>query len=462
MRKSLLAATLFLLISIVTVSACLVHADSVGETYVYVAPPVCVANVLGEVFTVDVNISNVQNLEVFEFKLAYNTTLLNALGVVQGSFFPSPPGASIEILEINRTMGFVWVRISLSSSEPTVGGSGTLAVITFNVTSAPPEEACGVFDLYDILLYDGSMNLITYCSTDGVYFWESIQVDPLLQGLSLELSTSQGEIVPGGFGGTFTLGEVVELNVTITYNSYPVGAKIVGFEVVNPSGTASLVGSAITNSEGVATLDFRVPSIPESVGTWNAFATASVADEILWTFITFNVTYVAPVHSPVANFTEFPEPAIVNQPEYFNASTSLPGFDGFDVCPITEYCWDFGDGYEANTTAPTIFHTYLSPGIYYVTLTVYAPGIPPYIDPLYNDTNTTYPPQRKVVLPAVVGGYSCEPEGYSQPLEGYAGAREMVSYFALVVMLTASFTVLRRTRKKISTSSFFHKRTLTS
>jgi hypothetical protein len=457
---------MFLLISIVAKgSVCMVHADSAGETYVSVAPPVCVANVLGEVFIVDVNISNVQNLRVFEFKLAYNNTLLDALGVVQGPFFPSPPGASIEILEINRTMGFVWVRISLSSSEPTVGGSGTLAAITFNVTSAPapPEEACGVFDLYDILLYDGSMNLITYCSTDGMYFWGSIQVDPVLQGGSLELSTPQGEIVQGGFGGTFTIGEVVGLNVSLTYNGYPVGAKIVAFEVVNPSGTASLVGSAITNSEGLATLDFGIPSTPESLGTWTAFATAGVADATLWTFITFNVTYVEPVHSPVANFVEIPQTATVDRPVYFNASTSLPGFDGFDVCPITEYCWDFGDGYKANTTAPTIFHTYSYPGIYYVTLTVYAPGIPPYIDPSYNDTNTTYPPERKVVLPVIVGGYSCEPvEGYSQPLEGYAGASETVSYFAIVVMLTASFTVLRRTRKKISTSSFFDKRTLSS
>lgn len=442
-KKSSLVSTILLSIFVVVMASdCMVYATLAVDAYVFVAPPVCVANALGEVFIVEMNISSAQNLRAFEFKLGYNATLLDALQVVQGPFFPSPPRASVERLEINETMGFVWIRISLPGSEPPIGGSGTLATITFNVTLAPvpPEEACCALDLYDTLLYDGSMKAIIHDSADGLYFWSSIQVDPPVEGRLLDINTQKGGIGQGTFGGTFMMGEMVELSVNLTYNGYPVGSKLVSFQVLNPKNKTILAQAAFSDSEGFAAINFSIAFITESLGTWTAFATAQVADEVVWDFLTFVVISSAP-SSPIAKFIEIPQAPFVNQQVCFDASASQLGFDGDDECPIAEYRWDFGDGNQTNTTAPIIYHTYLHAGIYYVTLAVYAPGKPPNIDPQYIDTNTTYPPERKVVCAVPVGGYS-------QSAEKYTGLGPMVPYFVLEAILTVSLALLKRKKPK--------------
>ncbi len=437
-------SVLLLIVIVVMTNVCMVQASPVEGTYVYVGPPMYVASALGEVFTVDINISNVQDLRVFEFKLGYNTTLLDAVGVFQGPFFPSPPEARVEELEINKTVGFVWVRISLPTSVPTIGGSGTLAAIAFNVTFAPApfHRVSCVLNLYDTLLYDGLMRAIAHDSTCGLYFWNSVQADPPLQGRVLDLSSQNIKIGQGGFGGNFTIGETVELGANVTYNGYPVANKLVGFQVVNPENRMILAQVAITNHEGFAAINFTVPPTLESLGNCTVFATVELADQVLWNYFTFEVVRVGPPREPVAKFTENTETPSVYHPVYFDASTSQAGFDGDDECPITEYRWDFGDGTMINTTTPTIYHTYLHAGVYYVTLTVYAPGIPPFIDPQYNDTNTSYPPERKVVLAVPVGGYS-------QSIEKHTGMRPMLSYFALSTMLIISFVALKRKKPKI-------------
>lgn len=430
-KKSSPVMTVLLLIFLaVMTTSFMVHANPVEGTYLSMDPPVYVAEALGEAFTININISNVQNLRVFEFKLGYNTTLLDAVEVAQGLFFPSPPKASIEKNEINEAMGFVWVRISLSSSEPTRNGSGTLATITFKVTFAPipPEKACGVLDLHDTLLYDDSMTTIIHDSTDGLYFWKSIQADPPVEGRLLDLSTQKGGIGQGFSGGTFTLGEMVESNVNLTYNDYPVQSKLVALEVLNPKNETILIQVAITNSEGSATIDFEIPSISESLGTWTAIATADVADKAVWDFLTFDVIYAVPPHGPKAEFTVIPDTALVGKIVKFNASRSLPGWNGTHQMPITEYRWDFGDGNKTTTPTPIVYHSFSTSGIYYVTLTVYAPRAVP-------ETDTV---THKVTVVLILVG------GYSASMEGYTTEKPLISYLALVAVLTVAFTAIRR------------------
>lgn len=433
-------SVLLLLFIVMMTNVCRVQTSLVEDPCVYVSPPMCVAKALGQVFTVDVNISNVQNLRVFDFKLGYNTTLLNAVGVAQGSFFPSPPESRVEELQINKTMGFVWVRISLSTSVPTVCGSGTLATVTFNVTFAPPPShavSC-VLSLYDTLLYDGLMTAIAHDSSSGLYFWNAVQADPPPQGRELDLSTKNGEISQGGFGGDFTIGETVELSANVTYNGYPVANKLVAFQVTYAGNQPILVQVAATNAEGLATIEFTVPPAP-GPGNYTDFTTVDIADQTVWSYLTFEVTVVGPPRDPQAQFTESTETPVVHYPVYFNASTSQPGFDGDDVCPITEYSWNFGDGTIVNTTSPAIYHTYLQTGVYYVTLRVYAPGIPPYIDPKYNSTNMSYPPAKKVVVPVgPVGGYTVEwytVRGQSQPASARFADWLVMTIFILATLL---------------------------
>jgi hypothetical protein len=149
------------------------------------------------------------------------------------------------------------------------------------------------------------------------------------------------------------------------------------------------------------------------------------------------VTKRIPPCPPVASFTEYPEEPYVHQPVYFDASPSLPGYDGDDECPITEYHWDFGD--STFGTGKTVKHVYNKPGDYLVTLTVYAPGIPPYIAPQYVGTNTTSTIQHiKHVLP--VGGYSF-------PINKHTTTTPLVTYLTLIAIVATTFTVIRRRQK---------------
>jgi hypothetical protein len=78
----------------------------------------------------------------------------------------------------------------------------------------------------------------------------------------------------------------------------------------------------------------------------------------------------SPRTPPVANFTVSPLISIVGEPTTFNASSSLPGWNGSQLMPITDYRWNFCDGNITSTSDPIIVHTYMSLTGINVTLTV--------------------------------------------------------------------------------------------
>jgi PKD repeat protein len=93
-------------------------------------------------------------------------------------------------------------------------------------------------------------------------------------------------------------------------------------------------------------------------------------------------TKAAPApYGPTAKFVWLPvipqNGTVVN----FDATTSLPGFNGVSMCPITEYRWDFDDSTGwYNVSGKTIDHTFALPGFFDVFLEVYAPGASPDTD----------------------------------------------------------------------------------
>jgi hypothetical protein len=269
---------------------------------------VYIARASNESFVINVEILNVQNLRAFEFKLEYNTTLLDVMQVVQGYFFPPSPRASIEKLEINETIGLIWMRASLSASEPARSGSGTLARIAFSVSinSTSNEEVCCALTLYDTLLYDDSMATIVHNSIAGLYFFKQVQDDPPSGGGLLDLYSQNGGETQGVSGGNFAFGDLVELTANLTYNGAPVEGKLVSIVVLGPNNESITGRVQITNGGGFVTVDFRIPSISESVGTWTVIAIADVAGNIVWGFLTFKVILPIPVGGysiSIENFT---------------------------------------------------------------------------------------------------------------------------------------------------------------
>jgi len=118
----------------------------------------------------------------------------------------------------------------------------------------------------------------------------------------------------------------------------------------------------------------------------------------LWDVEEKQIQVVQP-YGPKANFTWTPETPKAGEKVLFNASSSLPGWNGTHIMPITEYRWNFGDGNITTTTTPIIYHTYEKPGFYYVTLTVYAPGATPETDSI----------THKIIVPVITVGGKCYP-----------------------------------------------------
>lgn len=85
------------------------------------------------------------------------------------------------------------------------------------------------------------------------------------------------------------------------------------------------------------------------------------------------------IMSPTANFTYRPSSPRPNMTVTFDASTSLPGFNGTRNIPIVNYTWDFGDGNIATVPSPVITHKYMTDDTYTVNLNVtcaYDPKLP--------------------------------------------------------------------------------------
>jgi PKD repeat protein len=88
--------------------------------------------------------------------------------------------------------------------------------------------------------------------------------------------------------------------------------------------------------------------------------------EGLWSVTMKPLTTLSPT-GPTANFAWTP---IANLTMRFDASTSLPGWDGTGYAPIQTYAWDFGDGNLTTVSYPIIDHKYATSDDYSVTLTV--------------------------------------------------------------------------------------------
>ena len=204
-------------------------------------------------------------------------------------------------------------------------------------------------------------------------------------------------------------------------SSIPGGRPIVDYEWNFGDGqTAS--GQTTTHSYASATIYSVTINVTDSNGLWD---------------IEQKQVQVVQPHSPKAEFTVFPETANIGELVKFDATTSQQGWNGTNQMPITKYSWDFGDGNKTDTTTPTIYHAFSSSGIYYPTLTVYASGGTPETDSITH---------RVVVMSVPVGGYSIS---LTQRNTSMASS----VYLALLIMLSAVFTTVRRKTRREKTTS---------
>jgi hypothetical protein len=105
---------------------------------------------VGQTFAVDIRIENISGLQGVDFCLRYDSTILNATKVEEGSFMKSFGPTYIVKQDIQpnyqTNRGRVWFVIVICGNGSATG-SGTLATVTFNATAAGEGE----LDLFSVL-----------------------------------------------------------------------------------------------------------------------------------------------------------------------------------------------------------------------------------------------------------------------------------------------------------------------
>lgn len=333
-------------------------------------------------------------LTVFDSEAMSNST--SEVIQIQGLPDTTPPNIVI-ISPQNATYTTGTIDLNYTVSEPTswVGCTIDDGIYVSNVTITGNTTLYFTEGSHNIQLFanDTSGNMGT---SEKIYF--TVEFQPPVADFTWSPHIPQ-------------VGESVTFDAS---NSIPNGGAIVGYEWDFSDGknaTGKIVTQIYTSS-GIYTVTLNVT---DSEGKWD---TAQKQIQV-----------VQP-HGPTAEFTATPETADIDESVRFDTSSSLPGSNGTHIRPITEYRWDFSDGNTTTTTSTSIvYHCFSTSGIYYVTLTVYAPGAAPETD------STTH---KVTVVSVPVGGYSISIK------ENTTATKPLTPYLTVTAILAVALTTIRR------------------
>jgi hypothetical protein len=156
-------------------SLCLADISSAQGTVVMAEASATQPHV-GDTLTVTIKISNVQNLFGIDLTLSWNTSVLKVIdatpqlgveshsdGVLHESTdYP----IQIENNDASQSTGeYKLLATATGSSTPSFTGSGTIAILTFNVTSAGPTGLSVESELSDKSTPGGTANFISHTDT---------------------------------------------------------------------------------------------------------------------------------------------------------------------------------------------------------------------------------------------------------------------------------------------------------
>jgi len=129
-------------------------------TAVYVDPETTTAAV-GDTFVIDVKLANVTDLFGYEFKLFWDTTLLDCVSsTINRIWYPNDLIIKNEILEdYDATHGRYWCAYT-SLGAPSFSGNTTLASLTFEATEGSMEGRNCTLDLCDVQLVNSEAEII--------------------------------------------------------------------------------------------------------------------------------------------------------------------------------------------------------------------------------------------------------------------------------------------------------------
>jgi hypothetical protein len=139
-----------------------------GSTRVFLDPQTQTVDAIGNSFTINVRIADVSNLYGYDFKLFYDSTVMNGTKALKGSFLESS-GTTIFLVRnltdhYDSTQGFLWITCSLMGPSSGSSGSGVLATIQFNSVAATGST---LLHLQDSALSDNTGSPIPHDVANG-------------------------------------------------------------------------------------------------------------------------------------------------------------------------------------------------------------------------------------------------------------------------------------------------------
>jgi len=124
--------SLILLVLTISLLTVLPYKASSNSTTIQVDPPTSIVTI-GEIFNVNINVTDVTNLTCWQLELYYQNTRLNCTAVIKGPFLDAGGGTYFGKTitnTYNSTHGCLLAYCTLLGST-SVSGSGTLVTITF-------------------------------------------------------------------------------------------------------------------------------------------------------------------------------------------------------------------------------------------------------------------------------------------------------------------------------------------
>jgi hypothetical protein len=301
---------IFVVLFIVFLSSTLPLHEAMGQsTTLSVEPTNSFGVNLGDTFSVNITVSNVIDLDGWQFNLFYESAILNATSYSEGPFLKT--GGSSTLFSAynftdhyNDTFGVVGLNCLRFSIPTGVDGSGTLATITFKAVGSGPSVLNFGDGYLPMKLFDsspGSGRLIPFTPIDGLAYVGAVDV-------------AIGEI---DTPSNIPQGSMVLINVTAQNRGQPTET----FDVTLSAGGSVIGTQTVVNLPGGGSqiLSFAWDTTPLQIGQYTLTATATaIVGEIDYNDNTLSVgVYVGTIDIAITTV---------------NAKTSIPaGLNGTEV-----------------------------------------------------------------------------------------------------------------------------------
>ncbi|MEM3731331.1 MAG: cohesin domain-containing protein [Candidatus Bathyarchaeia archaeon] len=236
---------------------------------IFVSPASYVANRKGETFNINIDIENVGvgwNLTGAQFKLRYDTSMLQVVSVKEGPLLKSlGPTLFTAFVEYNYVLVGVLLLPDESGvwSGPFPEGSGTIATITFKALYQPTEPTSIVssdLTLLDTIIITNKVEQIPHSLDHGKYYITAETFQPI------EIQVEAGTI--------HFRGEIVDFYILVTDYGKPVDPEIMNAALHFDGEIYVDLSAEITRvSQGLYRVVFEIPQTAEA-GTYTLLVNA--------------------------------------------------------------------------------------------------------------------------------------------------------------------------------------------